>query len=67
MFPMLIGSGKRLFAEGSVPAWLKLVDHQASVTGVVLGADEPAGNASLDRLASDLGAAPPEAAQLGER
>src|SRR5436190_10082438 len=43
-FPMVIGSGKRLFAEGTIPGALKLVDSVTSTTGVVIGTYEPAGD-----------------------
>jgi dihydrofolate reductase len=43
VFPVVIGSGKRLFAEGTTPAGLKLVDSKVSTTGVVMGTWEPAG------------------------
>jgi dihydrofolate reductase len=43
VFPVLLGSGKRLFADGTVPAGLKLVDSKVSTTGVVIGTYEPAG------------------------
>jgi dihydrofolate reductase len=43
VFPVVIGSGKRLFADGTVPAGLKLVDSTVSTTGVVIGTYEPAG------------------------
>jgi dihydrofolate reductase len=43
VFPVVIGSGKRLFAEGTIPAGLKLVDNKVSTTGVVIGTYEPAG------------------------
>jgi dihydrofolate reductase len=33
-FPVLLGSGKRLFGDGTVPAGLKLVDSSVSKTGV---------------------------------
>jgi len=36
-------SGKRLFADGTVPSGLKLVDSTVSTTGVVIGTYEPAG------------------------
>jgi dihydrofolate reductase len=42
-FPVVIGSGKRLFADGTVPAALRLVDSKVSTTGVVIGTYEPAG------------------------
>ncbi len=41
--PVVIGSGKRLFAGGTVPAALKLVDSKVSTTGVAIGTYEPAG------------------------
>jgi dihydrofolate reductase len=43
VFPVLIGSGKRLFADGTVPAGLKLIESRASTTGVVIGTYQPAG------------------------
>jgi len=43
IFPVVIGSGKRLFAEGTIPAGLKLVDSKVSTTGVLIGKYEPAG------------------------
>jgi dihydrofolate reductase len=43
VFPVVIGSGKRLFADGTIPAGLRLVDSTVSSTGVVIGTYEPAG------------------------
>jgi dihydrofolate reductase len=43
VFPLVIGSGKRLFSEGTIPSGLKLVDSTISTTGVVIGTYEPAG------------------------
>ena len=43
LFPLVIGSGKRLFAEGTVPAGLELVDSKVSTTGVIMTTYEPAG------------------------
>jgi dihydrofolate reductase len=43
LFPVVIGSGKRLFADGTIPSALKLVDSTVSTTGVVIGTYEPAG------------------------
>jgi dihydrofolate reductase len=43
VFPLVIGSGKRLFSDGAVPAGLKLVSSTVSSTGVVIGTYEPAG------------------------
>jgi dihydrofolate reductase len=43
VFPLVIGSGKRLFADGTIPSGLKLVDSKVSTTGVIIGTYEPAG------------------------
>jgi dihydrofolate reductase len=43
VFPVVVGSGKRLFAGGTVPGALKLVDTTVSTTGVVIGTYVPAG------------------------
>jgi len=42
-FPVVVGPGKRLFADGTVPAALKLVTSTVSTTGVVIATYEPAG------------------------
>ena len=46
-FPVVIGTGKRLFEDGTVPAGLKLVDSTVSTTGVVIGTYVPAGDIQL--------------------
>jgi dihydrofolate reductase len=43
LFPVVVGSGKRLFADGAVPSGLRFVDSKVSTTGVVIGTYEPAG------------------------
>ena len=52
-FPVVIGTGKRLFADGAVPAGLKLVDSKVSSTGVVMGTYEPAGEIVTGSFALD--------------
>jgi dihydrofolate reductase len=42
-FPLVLGTGKRLFAEGTVPRSLKLVDSRTSSTGVIISTYQPAG------------------------
>ncbi|MDQ3982554.1 MAG: hypothetical protein M3271_07745 [Actinomycetota bacterium] len=42
-FPVVVGGGKRLFADGALPRGLKLVDNKVSSTGVVIGTYVPAG------------------------
>jgi dihydrofolate reductase len=44
IFPVLLGTGKRLFANGTVPARLKLVETKTSSTGVVLHVHQSAGS-----------------------
>jgi dihydrofolate reductase len=53
VFPVVIGSGKRLFADGTVPSGLKLVDSRTSTTGVVMGTYEPAGELVTGSFALD--------------
>ena len=43
VFPLVIGIGKRLFADGTLPTALKLTDSRVSKTGVVIGTYVPAG------------------------
>ena len=42
-FPVVVGRGKRLFSDGTIPAGLKLVDSMVSSTGVMIGTYVPAG------------------------
>jgi dihydrofolate reductase len=53
VFPVLIGSGKRLFADGAIPGSLRLLDTKVSTTGVVIGTYEPAGELVTGSFASD--------------
>ena len=53
VFPLVIGSGKRLFADGAIPSGLKLVDSKVSSTGVVIGTYEPAGEIVTGSFALD--------------
>jgi dihydrofolate reductase len=43
VFPILLGTGKRLFADGTVPAGLKLLESQTASSGVVIARYERAG------------------------
>jgi dihydrofolate reductase len=53
IYPAVIGSGKRLFADGTIPSGLRLVDHKVSTTGVVMGTWEPAGEVVTGSFAPD--------------
>jgi dihydrofolate reductase len=43
IFPVLLGGGKRLFADGTVPGGLRLLDTKTSGTGVTIHTYERAG------------------------
>lgn len=43
VFPLVLGSGKRLFADGTLPSALRLVDSRVSSTGVVISRYLPSG------------------------
>lgn len=47
MFPLVIGKGKRLFGEGTVPAGMKLAGAKTATTGVLILTYEPAGDIPL--------------------
>jgi dihydrofolate reductase len=53
VFPVVIGSGKRLFSDGTIPSGLKLLDSKVSTTGVVIGTYEPAGEIVTGSFAVD--------------
>jgi dihydrofolate reductase len=42
-FPVVVGEGKRLFGDGTIPAGLRLADIQTSTTGVTIATYERAG------------------------
>lgn len=39
--PLVLGSGRRLFPDGGVPASLRLVDTKTTTTGVVIATYQP--------------------------
>lgn len=43
IFPITLGSGKRLFVEGTIPAAFKLTDSKVSTRGVIIANYERAG------------------------
>ena len=43
IFPVVIGTGKRFFGDGTIPAGLKLVDSKATKSGVTVNTYERAG------------------------
>jgi len=53
VFPLVVGAGKRLFAEGTIPSGLRLLDSKVSTTGVVMGTYEPTGDIVTGSFALD--------------
>ena len=55
VFPVLLGSGKRLFAEGTVPAGLELVDGTTLGNGVFAGTYARRGKVGYGALGPEIG------------
>ncbi|MEQ7125204.1 dihydrofolate reductase family protein [Actinopolymorpha sp. B11F2] len=55
VLPVLLGSGKRLFAEGTVPAGLKLVENATLSTGVVVSTYVREGTVEYGALGPETG------------
>jgi dihydrofolate reductase len=53
VFPVVLGSGKRLFGDGAIPAGLKMVDSTPSSTGVMIATYEPAGEIKIGTFARE--------------
>ncbi len=63
IFPITLGTGKRLFGDGTIPAGLKLVDSKTSTTGVIVATYERAGNVKTGSFALET----PTEAELARR
>ena len=63
IFPVVLGTGKRLFDDGAVPAGLKLVDSSVFSSGVVLVAYEREGDVRYGSFALEE----PNEAELARR
>jgi dihydrofolate reductase len=53
LYPVVLGTGKRLFGTGAVPAALTLVDSRRTSTGVVINSYRRAGKPSYGSFALD--------------
>lgn len=51
VFPVVLGGGKKLFGQGSLPIGLKLVDTKASTTGVIMSTYVRAGEVTTGSFA----------------
>ena len=63
IFPVLLGTGKRLFASGTIPARLELVETRTSTTGAVLQVYRSAGRVDYGSFALEE----PTAAEIERR
>ncbi|GAA2635568.1 dihydrofolate reductase family protein [Dactylosporangium fulvum] len=55
VFPVLVGTGKRLFGDGTVPAGLRLTATATTGTGVVLTTYERAGRVEYGAMGPETG------------
>jgi dihydrofolate reductase len=53
IFPLVLGKGKRLFGEGTMPAAFKLTRSQASSTGVIMASYERSGEIKVGSFAPE--------------
>ncbi len=51
-FPVVLGQGKRLFGEGTVPGTMRMVDHRVTAIGTVIATYEPAGEVTTGTFAT---------------
>jgi len=63
IYPITLGTGKRLFGDGTIPAGFKLVDSKTSTTGVIIADYERAGNVKTGSFALET----PSDAELNRR
>jgi dihydrofolate reductase len=55
VFPVLIGAGKRLFGQGTIPGALELVDSKTSGTGVVVSTYARTGKVAYGVMGPETG------------
>jgi dihydrofolate reductase len=63
VFPLVLGRGKRLFGEGSIPVALTLIDSKVTTTGVALSTYRRAGAITTGSFALEQ----PTAAEIARR
>jgi dihydrofolate reductase len=62
-FPVVLGGGKRLFAEGVTSGAMTLVESKVSTTGVIIATYEPAGPVPIGSFATQA----PSALEIARR
>ncbi len=63
IFPITLGGGKRLFAEGTIPVGFKLLESETSPSGVIVATYARAGEVKTGSFALE----PPTEAELARR
>jgi dihydrofolate reductase len=63
IFPITLGGGKRLFAEGTIPVGFKLLENETSPTGVIIASYARAGKVKTGSFALEV----PTEAELARR
>lgn len=63
IFPIVIGNGKRLFCDGTIPTGFKCVESASSSSGIIIATYERAGEIKTGSFAMD----PPSEAELARR
>ena len=63
IFPITLGKGKRLFAEGTIPVGFKLLESEISPSGVIVASYERAGEVKTGSFALEV----PTEAELARR
>jgi dihydrofolate reductase len=63
IFPVIVGSGKRLFADGTPPSAMRLVEHQITPGGNIIATYEPHGAIEIGSFQQPE----PSAAELDRR
>jgi hypothetical protein len=61
--PVILGKGKRVFSESTLPVALKLVESRVSSTGIIIVSYEPAGPVQVGSYATEE----PSEAELARR
>jgi dihydrofolate reductase len=62
-FPVLLGSGKRLFGEGTPPGALRMTEHQVTAAGNIIATYQPAGPIETGSFGTEA----PSSAELDRR
>jgi dihydrofolate reductase len=52
-YPVILGAGRRLFADGAQPAALRIVDHRTTSTGVSIDVYQPVGEPTYGSFGLD--------------